>query len=514
MNQHRDQTELFLSGTSLSVENLVEASRCCPRVRLTEDAKDRIQRGRTILENYVQEGKQAYGVTTGVGSQKDFPIAESEVESFNRRLVTAHATVVSDRQLDPEVVRASLIAQVNKFANGLSGVRLKLVKALCDMASRSDPPAANLESSVGAGDLVPLAQISLGLLGISNPLENSTDKHDKILSHLSSKEALSLINSNSVSLGHGAILLSNVYRLLCCFDLSFCMSLEGFRGNTEILEKGVREANPEPGHVQVLKQMKRLLNGSKLLQQGESRNIQDPLSFRCAPQVHGAAYDCLTNAWSKWEHALGSVEDNPVVDLDSETLLHHGNMDTTYLTLKIDQLRQAIAKVVEISTRRLDKMHWPAFSDLPSGLTREAGPEGGVQFLNLSHITESHAAIVREMANPSLLNYQGQLADGIEDHAALLPHSVRKLSRLLDSAYVVQAIELAIGVWAIHRRGIQNNELGKHLQPVYSLLVPHLPIDRDEDDVFDLRPIVDRVRNGEVFECMEEVSTSIWEEDV
>lgn len=493
-NQH---PELVLTGDNLTVKKLTEASRDCPNITLSDAARKRIQQSRETLVEYIQEGGEAYGVTTGVGSQKNFQIQKGETSKFNRKLVIAHATVVSDQILSPDIVRSSLIVQINKFANGRSGVRQKLVDALCRVVQSESLPSANVESSVGAGDLVPLAQISLSLLGIPNPLSDHKTAI-QFLESLRAKEALSLINSNSVSLGDGALVLQKLWKLLTGFDVAACLSLEGFRGNSEILKQGVERANPESGHKRAIDHMRQLLRESKLLDPESARNLQDPLSFRCAPQVNGAAHDGLEDTWTKWEQALNAVEDNPVVDLENEELIHHGNMDATYLTLAMDRLRSALAKVVEISTRRLDKIHWPVFSGLPSGLVREPGPGGGVQFLNMSHIAEAHAANVREHSDPALLHYQGQMADGVEDHASLLPHSVRKTKRLWKSATVIQAIELAIASWAIQRRDIPPSDLGIPLQPVFAKIRNHLPVGQEGQEVFDLRPIVDVVRKGEI----------------
>lgn len=506
MNDRSDRNEpLIVDGETLSISDVTSAVQECPDVQIADEARERIRKAREIVVKYVKKGEKVYGVTTGVGSQKNQSLKPEDITSFNQSLVTGHATVVSDRILSEDVVRASLIAQINKFACGKSGVRLKLVEALVELFCSDQVPRANVESSVGAGDLVPLAQISLSLLGIPNPLMEESRNPGSYINDLASKEALSLINSNSVSIGHGTLLLEEAYQILCGFDLSTCMSLEGFRGNMEILERGVERANPEKGHVTALNHMRELLSESGLRDVGEARNIQDPLSFRCAPQVNGATHDAMADIRGKWTHALNSVEDNPVVDLENEKLLHHGNMDCTSLTLGLDQLRSALAKVVEISTRRLDKMHWPAFSDLPSGLLDEPGPVGGVQFLNLSHISESHAAIVRQMAEPALLNYQGQLADGVEDHAALLPHSVRKLERLLESARVIQAIELVVSTWAIHRRDIPVDNLGNAVGYAYELICPYLPLDKKYKTVFDLRPVVDLIRQGELTRCYRNV---------
>jgi histidine ammonia-lyase len=295
------------------------------------------------------------------------------------------------------------------------------------------------------------------------------------------------------------------------FDLAACFALEGFRANAGILDPAVLTAHPQPGQIIATRHMRRLLDGSALFEPDAPRFLQDPLSFRCAPQVHGAAYDALGWVWSGWEIELNSVQDNPVVDVTFGRLVSHGNMDGTLLTLGMDTLRSALATVVDISAQRLHKLHWPAFSGLPSGLTEADSPLGGVQFLNLSHIAEAYAATVRARARPSLLNYQGQLADGVEDHATLLPHSVTETEQLIEAAWVVQALELTVACWALKRRGLTAEALGAGLRDVYAEIEPRLPIGREGGEVFDLRPIVDLVANAELVDLIDAAAPPVPE---
>lgn len=504
---------IVLDGSSLTIFDVVHAARDLYPVAVDGGVWDRIRRGRRSVERAIAEGARAYGVTTGVGSQKDYDLDPQEVSAFNHRLLVAHATVASETRLTPQAVRAALVVQLNQFSAGASGVRIELVEALLERLRSGGVPAANAGASVGASDLVPLAQMALSLLGVENPLEpdgESTPSTATALS-LSAKEALSLINSNAVSLGDGALTLLSARKLLRGFDLSACFSLEGLRGNISILDPVVRTAHPQPGQQIASQHMLRLLRGSELLEPGAARFLQDPLSFRCAPQVHGAAYSTLEWVWKNWEVELNAVGDNPVVDLEGERLINNGNMDTTLLTLGMDSLRSALATAADISAQRMHKLHWPAFSGLPAGLAVQGGPAGGVQFLNLSHIAEAYAATVRTRARPALLNYQGQLADGVEDHATLLPLSVTETARMIEAAWVVQALELTVACWAIRRREIGIASLGEGLREAYAAIEPHLPIGSEGTRVFDVRPVVELVRDAEIVDLIDAAAPPIPE---
>jgi len=498
-----------LDGKSLTIFDVVHAARDRWPVEIAESAWNAISKGRSRVDQVLAEGGEAYGVTTGVGSQKDASIPAEEVERFNQRLLVAHATVSSDRVFTPQTIRAALVVQLNGFVSGASGVSTDLVRALYDRLAHDRMPPANKGASVGASDLVPLAQMALSLLGVTSPLDPGFQAPRQV--SLKAKEALSLINSNAVSLGYGALTLLQARKLLRGFDLAACLAWEGFRGNLSAVHPAVLRAHPQPGQATATEHIRRLLSSSDLWNPKESRALQDPLSFRCAPQVHGACYSALEWVWRTWETEINSVMDNPVVDLGGDRLISHGNMDGTLLTLGLDNLRSALATVVDISAQRLHKQHWPAFSDLPPGLAQDWSPLGGVQFLNLGHIAEAFASRVRADARPALLNYQGQLADGVEDHATLLPNSVTATDHLIQNAWVVQALELTVAVWAIRRRNIDPSTLGEGIRKVFAIINERLPIDREGDEVFDIRPLVDLVRDGEIVNLIDDAAPPVPE---
>ena len=492
-----------LDGCSLKIMDVVHFARDRYPLEIDPAVWERVARGRAVVEQQLASGAPAYGVNTGVGSQKSWTVSPEQIPSFNRRVLVAHATVASEAKLPPMAVRAALLVQLNQLVSGVSGVRPELVRALHQRLAGGEVPVANTGASVGASDLVPLAQMALSLLGVANPLDAAAAFVEPAL-RLEAKEALALMNSNAVSLGEGALALLQARKLLRGFDLTLAFALEGLRGNPSIVDPAVHAVRPQAGQRTASSHLARLLDGSALLARPGS--LQDPLSFRCGPQVHGACYDTLRWIWRSWEVELNSVQDNPLVDLKHERLVCNGNMDGTLLTVGTDALRAALATAVDISAQRMHKLHWPAFSGLPSGLTSAGSALGGVQFLNLSHIAEAYAAAVRGHARPAALNYQGQLADGVEDHATLLPMAVTATHHLLEAAWVVQALELTVACWAIRRRGIEPAALGAGLRAVYQQIAPHLPIGREGDEVFDVRPVVELVRDGEIVDLIDEAA--------
>ncbi|WP_421884008.1 aromatic amino acid ammonia-lyase [Pacificispira sp.] len=485
------QDAIALTGNDLTLHELARIAVGHHKAALADDAWQRIADAREVVEGIVQSGRPAYGITTGVGSQKDSGVQQTELASFNRRLLAAHATRVPGPTLDPSVARAAMTIQSNLFATGTSGVRPELVQRILQRLNDNRIPPVDASGSVGASDLVPLAQLGLGLL------ESAPDS----IFEPGAKEALSLMNSNAISLGMGGLGLVAAERLIRTMDLAAAVALEGLRGNPGAIAPQVTAVHRRRGQKRSAGHLRALLNGSALWREGEARFLQDPLSFRCVSQIHGVGWEVLGRAQEVWETELNAPTDNPLIDSANGMVISHGNMDSTALTAAVDPLRQILAKMCELSGERLHKQHWPAFSGLPTGLARESGAVGGVQFLNLSHIAASLIASTKIWANPVLLNSVGQLADGVEDTAGLAMHAVADMARVIEAAYKITSIELTVGVWAIHRRGIAMDDLGRGVRPVVETLLPLLPIDREGEDMFSLTPLIDLVVNGDLVEA-------------
>ncbi|MCF8061735.1 MAG: aromatic amino acid lyase [Deltaproteobacteria bacterium] len=489
MDHDRKTAEtVVLDGRSLRIQDLVDAARGRRDVSLAPGAWERIRQGRSVVERIVAEGTPAYGITTGVGAQKDHPVGREQMIEYNRRLLAAHATRVPGPTLEPEVVRAAMVIQANLFATGSCGVRPDLVRLILHRLKEGRLPRVDASGSVGASDLVPLAQLALGLL-------------EETFS-INAKEALSLMNSNAVSLALGSLNLHELDRLLAAFDLSAAMALEGLRGNLASLSEPVVRSHGLRGQGEAAARIRGLLSGSRLWEAGSARFLQDPLSFRCVSQIHGAGLHALEWARNVWETELNTITDNPLIDLESGTTVSHGNMDSTVMTMVADTMGQILAKIADLSGERMNKQHWPAFSGLPTGLTEERGRAvGGVQFLNFSHIAASLIASIKIWAQPHLLHAIGQLNDGVEDTAGLALHAVADLQRQIEAGWKVAALEMMTGAWALQRRGIPQDDLGAGVAVVVQDLVPRLPIGREgQGEPFDMAPVVDRIRKGGLLE--------------
>ncbi len=476
-----DRPVLVLDGDTLTCDALVKAARGEMRIAVADTVWARIRAGRDVVDQMVESGASAYGITTGVGSQKDYAVSSQDAAEYNARLVAAHATRVPGPLLKPHSVRAAMIVLVNQYTRGFSGVSEALVHLIVDRANATELPEVDASGSVGASDLVPLAQIAHWLL--SSP-------EAKAAGLPRAKETLSLINCNAVTLAVGANALLEARRLMAAFDLAAAAALEGFRGNLDAISECVNATHRRPGQHRAAGRIRAFLAGSRLWMPAEARLLQDPLSFRCVSQAHGAAHELVDRALSVWNDELNSVNDNPIVDQEIAGVRSNGNMDTTRFTLAIDGLRQALAKVADLAGERLHKQQWPAFSGLPTGLAEEASAIGGVQFLNLGHIGASIVTSAKIWARPHLLISVGQVADGVEDTAGHALHAVHDLERLIEAGWKIATIETAVAVWAMRRRRLTGDSLGRGVRVAYDRIGPMLPVGTEGREVFNLGPLI------------------------
>jgi histidine ammonia-lyase len=378
------------------------------------------------------------------------------------------------------------------MASGRTGARAELVRRLLQLYAAARMPMVREDTSYGIADLTPLSQLGLAILG------GSLDERGPILGtrfDLAPKESVSLIDNNSFALGCGALILVEIERLLAAFDLAAATALEGFRGGLKAHTESAAGRAAE-GQDRCRRNLHAALAGSRLHQPEQARFLQDPLSFRSITQIHGAAYEAWGWASSQFEAEANAAADNPLVDLASGELVTSSSMVSLLPALALDALRQALAKVAIQSMERALKLQSPPFSGLPVGLAAEGAADGGVLSLNLNYIGSARMGSLMAAAAPVFLHYIGHTADGVEDVTSLLPLSVSQTQIVIDRAWEAAALEMAIAVWAIARRGISSSELGEGAQQVYRSLLPLLPIGEEGKRVFNMGTIVGAVRDG------------------
>ncbi|HTT03108.1 MAG TPA: aromatic amino acid lyase [Steroidobacteraceae bacterium] len=487
----------IFDGKPLRIEQLAALSVRPLQADLSAECWERVRHGRAVVERVLASGRPIYGTTTGIGSQKDAAVSPAELLEFGNRMIVSEATDFPGTAFEECVVRAALVVLIGYLATGRNGVRTELVRALLELLAAPSLPTVRRDCAFGTADLTPLSQLSLALIGrsldhrshaITNPLR------------LAPKESVSLIANNSFALAEAALAMTEAERLLGAYDLAAASACEGFRAGLQPHGESGAGGWRGQGQARVQRSLAALLTGSALHRAGAARFLQDPLSFRAITQIHGAAYEAWEWARAQIEAEINIAVDNPLVDLEAQQLLTSSSMISILPTLALDLVRQALAKVAIQSNERALKLQSPPFSGLPVGLSMEGAADGGILSINLNYVGAARLGTLTAAAAPVLLHYVGHTADSVEDVTSLIPLAVTQTRTVIDRAWEGVALEMAIAVWAMARRGLSPEELGSGPRLVYHALLPLLHIGEEGQRVFDMAAIVACVRDSDLLQ--------------
>ena len=455
-----------LTGDSLRLEDVLRVARERAPVALAAGAADRVRAARAVVEAVVEGGAPVYGVTTGVGVRKRMRVHPSELPEFNRRLILEHLVGQGDAA-PADVVRAQLLLVVNGFARGSSGVTLELVEHLISRLNDGATPHVRTLGSIGMSDLPANADLAHGVL----------DGFE-----LGAKEGIALLDNNAFSTALASLALADAVALLDSLDVAAALDLEALAGNLSILH---RAAGRQAATVERLRV---LLAGSYLWEEGAARNLQDPLSFRCIPNVHGAARETLDFALARLERELNTSQENPIVVVDERRVISVGNFDSLPLASALDFVRIALVPVLTTASERALKLLQAPVTGLPEGLAAEPGlPESAYSEFGVP--LQALAAEAKLLAQPvSIETGSTSHHEGIEDRMTLAPLGARRLAQLVELGERLGAIELAVAAQAIHLRG--SPKLGAETGALYARvreLIP--PLRRGDAPPPDLEPL-------------------------
>jgi histidine ammonia-lyase len=440
-----------ITAAPLTLEELLEVARGT-QVELSRDARAVIGASRAVVDAALASGRPVYGLNTGVGHLKDVRLPDEEVRRLQQELVATHAGGIGP-PLATELVRAAMAVRLNGIARGGSGASPAAADILVAMLNAGIHPVVPAIGSVGAGDLGQLAYVALVATGMGwaehagevlpgaealatagiRPLE------------LQPKDGLALMSANAVSIGHAAIVLARAAEVAKAADIAVALSLEATGGNPSVVLPIVGQAKPFPGQIAACRNIREALAGSPLLaEQHSPRSIQDPLSFRVAPQVHGALGEFAAFARRAVEVELNSRSDNPLVAVDEQVMVHNGNFHPIVLALAFDALRVAVAHVGQLSERRLSHL-WDAFF---AAATTDAGmPPGplGERFgLSLRYPAAAVFSELKQLAAPATLDVPPLETAGLEDHGTGAPLSVAKADAAVGLLADVLTTELVL----------------------------------------------------------------------
>jgi len=468
-----------LTGTTLTLDHVVRVARGREQVRITADAVERMREARAVVEQAVVAGETVYGVTTGVGMRRDARVAHDELAAFNRAAIAGHRVGLG-QSADDDVVRASLLRLANGLAAGYQGARPELAQLVVDALNENRILELRSLGTLGQADLAQNADLAHGILGDFE---------------LAAGEAGALLVTNAFSTGQAALAIADARGLLDAFDAAGALDFEAFRAHVGALDDAVGDARPYPGVRETLTRLHRLLDGSALWEPGAARFLQDPLTFRCLPQVHGAARDALRFVEEQLAIELNAHQGNPLVVAAAGRIVSVGNFDSLPLAMALDLLRIALAPVVTSAVERTLKLLSPRFSGLAEGLVaREGTWEDGLSELGVA--AQAIAAEARLLAQPVSFELTSTMQEsGVEDRTALTSLGARRLDEMGLLASRVIAIEFCVAAQAVDLRS--RPRLGTGTEAAYELVRSSIPFLRPGDSLpLPLEELAALVRSG------------------
>lgn len=434
-----------------------------PLLEITSEATQRLVMNRTYLDDILKGGKTFYGINTGFGSLCNVRIQDHELSQLQENLVCSHACGMGD-EVPQEIVRWMLLLKVHALSKGYSGVRKDIVNRLIDFYNAGITPVVYELGSLGAsGDLAPLAHLSLPLLGKGEVyFKGQKMKAADALAQaglqpmsLVAKEGLALLNGTQFMSSYAVACLIATQRLTQWADIISALSADAFLAKDEPFRHSLHRVRPHHGQITTAQNMLRILSGSAL-QQEPKVQVQDPYSFRCIPQVHGASKDAIAHIIKTVEVEINSVTDNPIVFHDDDAILSGGNFHGQPLALHLDFLAIALAELANISERRTYLLV-SGQRGLPPFLAPEAGVNSG--FMIAQYTAAAIVSQNKQLCTPasvdSIVSSNGQ-----EDHVSMGANAATKLYKVVRNVQRVLAIELLTAAQALDlRRPLQSSPI-------------------------------------------------------
>ena len=473
----------YISTDVLSLEAIQEIIYQHKTLELSEEARVNIQKCRDYLDAKMEANETPiYGINTGFGSLCNIKISNENLSKLQENLVKSHACGTGE-EVPSEIVKLMLLLKIQSLSYGYSGVQLITVLRLIDFYNNDILPVIYTQGSLGAsGDLAPLAHLSLPLLGEGEVFYNGKKMFtSQVMKQfdwkpivLQSKEGLALLNGTQFMSAYGTHILLKAIKFSYLADLIGTISLEGFDGRQEPFNELIHFIRPHKGQIITANRVNEFLEGSEIISQSKA-HVQDPYSFRCIPQVHGASKDAIDYVKKVFKTEINSVTDNPNVFIESDQIISGGNFHGQPLAIALDFLAIALSELGSISERRTYQLI-SGFRNLPPFLVDNPGLNSG--FMIPQYTAASIASQNKQLATPasvdSIVSSNGQ-----EDHVSMGANAATKALRIMDNLERILAIELMNASQAIEfRRPLQSSDFIEMFLKSYRQEVPLVKEDR------------------------------------
>ncbi len=415
-------------------------------LKLSDESKDLIVKCKNYLDEKIRtEDKPIYGINTGFGALHNISISKEDLSKLQENLVMSHACGVG-REVPKDVVKLMLLLKIHALSMGKSGVQLVTVERLIEFFNKGIYPIVFEQGSLGAsGDLAPLAHLFLPLLGHGYVYFNDEKiEASEMLRQngwepikLEAKEGLALLNGTQFMSSHAVYTLLRAFRLVKYADIIAAISLDAFDGRIEPFFHQLHVIRPHAGQIETAKNISALLQGSELIKRPK-KHVQDPYSFRCVPQVHGAVKEAINYVSKVVLTEINSVTDNPIVFPDDDMIISGGNFHGEPLALALDFLSIAMSEIGSISERRTYRLI-AGERGLPEFLVANPGLNSG--FMIPQYAAASIVSLNKQMATPSSVDSIPS-SNEQEDHVSMGGNAATKALKIAENVERVLAIEL------------------------------------------------------------------------
>jgi len=475
-------TTHIINSDFLSLDDLWQIFSENKSLQLSNKSRDLIVKARAYLDHKLKEStRPVYGINTGFGALHNIKIDEGQINRLQENLVRSHACGIGE-EVPGEIVKLMILLKILSLSKGHSGVQLQTVELLINFYNNDILPVVYKQGSLGAsGDLVPLAHLSLPLMGEGLVrYQGQIYKASEILQkfgwkkiQFQAKEGLALLNGTQFMSAYGVYNLFKAKKMVYLADVIAALSLDAFDGRIEPFDALVQEVRPHAGQIQTAAFIKELLTGSDLISRPK-KHVQDPYSFRCVPQVHGASKDAITYVQETIINEINAVTDNPLIFPDEDKIISGGNFHGQPLALSLDMLSIAMSEIANISERRTYQLI-SGKRDLPPFLVKNPGLNSGLmipQYASASSVSQN-----KQLSTPASVD-SIESSNGQEDHVSMGANAATKAYEVISNVQKVLAIELLTATQALDFRAEKTSPFLQSLVKAYRQEVPFIEEDR------------------------------------
>ncbi|MCX6322038.1 MAG: histidine ammonia-lyase [Bacteroidia bacterium] len=490
-----------ISPENLKLEKVGEILNKNIKLCLSKESVDLITHCRSYLDRKLENNTSPiYGITTGFGSLHNKTISPDQLNKLQENLVMSHACGTGS-VVKNDIVKLMLLLKIHALSLGKSGVQVETVQRLIDFFNEGIIPVVYEQGSLGAsGDLAPLAHLVLPLLGMGEVMyKGKRYEAGRILKkfgwspvELKSKEGLALLNGTQFMSAYGVYIIAMAERLSAFADITSAISLEAYDGRLDPFFECIHAIRPHKGQISTAKAFRKILKGSQLISRTKA-HVQDPYSFRCIPQVHGASKDAINHAKSVILTEINSVTDNPTIFPDEDLIVSGGNFHGQPLALIFDYLAIALAELGSISERRIYRLI-AGQRDLPEFLVANHGLNSG--FMIPQYTAASIVSQNKQLCTPSSVDSIPS-SNEQEDHVSMGANGATRLLRVAENLERIIAIELFTAIQALEfRRPLKSSQFIEEVVISYRETIPFI---KDDKVMYgEIAKSIDFIRNFEI----------------